>query len=128
MFNYFGFIASRIIGNGMKQIPASLEEAGKVIGIKAWKRFVKIVLPLLFPSLFAAFVLSFVLCLGELGTTIMVYPPGMELMPVKIFTISANAPQALISSMTLISLVITLVFIGLFYLIGRLIQEKYRYE
>ena len=123
----FGFIAARIIGNGIKQIPASLEEVARVIGIPPMKRFFSISIPLLLPSIFTAFVLSFVLCLGELGTTIMIYPPGTELMPVKIFTIGANAPLALTSSMTLISFGVTMFFILLFFLMGKLIFNRFRH-
>ncbi|CAG5074496.1 hypothetical protein DYBT9623_05183 [Dyadobacter sp. CECT 9623] len=120
----YGFIASRITGNGIRQIPVSLEEAAEVSGVRPVNKFIKILLPLLSPSLFVSFVLTFVLCLGELGTTIMVYPPGTELMPVKIFTISANAPQALTSSMALISLLITFFFIILFFMAGRVMFKK----
>jgi len=123
----FGFIAARIIGNGIKQIPGSLEEVARVIGIPPVKRFLSISIPLLLPSLFTAFVLSFVLCLGELGTTLMIYPPGTELMPVKIFTIGANAPLALTSSMILISFGVTLFFILLFFLVGKIIFNRFRY-
>lgn len=123
----FGFIASRIIGNSLMQIPVSLEEAASIIGIAPLKRFLKISLPLLIPSLFTAFVLLFILCLGELGATMMVYPPGTELMPVKIFTISANAPQALTSSMTLINLAVTVVMIILFFLVGKWLFKKNQY-
>lgn len=124
----YGFIASRISGNGIRQIPVSLEEAAKIMAAKPFNRFRKILLPLLSPSLFISFVLAFVLCLGELGTTIMVYPPGTELMPVKIFTISANAPQALTSSMALISFLIILLFMILFFTLSRFVLHKYRYE
>jgi ABC-type Fe3+ transport system permease subunit len=124
----FGFIAARIIGNGIKQVPVSLDEVARIIGISTIKRFFSISIPLLLPSIFTAFVLSFVLCLGELGTTIMIYPPGTELMPVKIFTIGANAPQALTSSMTLISFGVTMFFILVFFLIGKIIFMKFRYE
>ncbi len=123
----FGFIASRIIGNGLMQIPVSLDEAAAIIGVSPLKRFLKISLPLLIPSLFTAFVLLFILCLGELGATMMVYPPGTELMPVKIFTISANAPQALTSSMTLINLAVTVVLIMLLFLVGKRLFKKYQY-
>ena len=123
----FGFIASRIIGNGIKQVPVSFEEAAVVMGISPVAKFIKITIPLLIPSLFATFVLSFVLCLGELGTAIMVYPPGTELLPIKIFTISANAPQALTSSMTLINLVVVLFFILIFFFIGKIVFKKFRY-
>ncbi|MBI0397782.1 ABC transporter permease [Cyclobacterium marinum] len=123
----FGFIASRIIGNGIRQIPVSLEESALVMGIPSWKIFVKINLPLLVPSLFAAFVLSFILSLGELGVTMLVYPPGMELMPVKTFTISANAPEALTSSMTLINLAVTIALIALFFVAGKWLFKRYQY-
>jgi ABC-type Fe3+ transport system permease subunit len=68
--------------------------------------------------------LAFVLSLGELGTVIMVYPPGTELMPIKLFTISANAPQALTSSITLINFLVSLGFIILFYFSAKLIFKK----
>lgn len=67
------------------------------------------------PALFAAFVINFIFCLGELGTTIMLYPPGTEIMPIKVFTIMANAPQSLTSSMTLIVFSVTLLIITALY-------------
>lgn len=120
----FAFIASRIVGNGLRQIPNSLEEAAMVIGVSPFRRFYKVTLPLLFPSLFASFILAFVLSLGELGTIIMVYPPGTELMTIKLFTISANAPQALTSSITLINFLVSLGFIAVFYFSSKLMFKK----
>ncbi|MEZ5042132.1 MAG: ABC transporter permease subunit [Saprospiraceae bacterium] len=123
----FGFIASRIIGNGIKQIPISFEEAASVVGIPSKKILLKISLPLLLPSLFTAFVLSFILCLGELGAAMMVYPPGTELMQVKTFSISANAPQALTSSMTLINLGVTGLLISLLFVFGKWMFKRFQY-
>lgn len=123
----FGFITSRIIGNGIKQIPASFEEAASLVGIPSNKIFLKISLPLLIPSIFTAFVLSFILCIGELGATMMVYPPGTELMQVKTFAISANAPQALTSSMTLINLGVTVFLILLLFVFGKWMFKKFQY-
>jgi len=123
----FGFIASRIIGNGIKQIPVSFEEVASVVGIPSKKTFLKISLPLLIPSIFTAFVLSFILCLGELGATMMVYPPGTELMQVKTFAISANAPQALTSSMTLINLGVTVFLVLLLFLLGKWMFKRFQY-
>ena len=113
----FSFIASKIIGNAIKQIPKSLDEAAQIQGISFSKRIRKILVPLLIPALFAAFMLSFVFSLGELACTIMLYPPGTELMPIKVFTIMANAPQALTSSMTLIVFSLTLLVIMALYFI-----------
>ena len=120
----FGFIAHKILGNGLKQIPLSFEEAAKLSGINTFKRYTRIILPLLLPSFITGFVLVFILCISELGTTIMVYPPGTELMPLKLFTISANAPQALTSTMTLINLCVIFLFLFILYYFSRFTKTK----
>ncbi len=115
----FAFIPAKLISNAMKQVPRSLDEAAKITGITERSRLTKVIIPLIAPTLFSAFIISFIFSLGELGTTIMVYPPGTEIMPIKVFTIMANAPQSLTSSMTLIVFTVTLLLIGIFYLIGK---------
>ncbi|RLD82585.1 MAG: hypothetical protein DRJ10_04880 [Bacteroidetes bacterium] len=113
----FSFISAKLIGNAIKQIPASLDEAAQIEGITFFKRQRKILIPLIMPTLFVAFIISFIFSFGELGTTIMLYPPGTEIMPIKVFTIMANAPQSLTSSMTLIVFSVTLLIISSLYFI-----------
>ncbi|MCD6543208.1 MAG: iron ABC transporter permease [Flavobacteriaceae bacterium] len=123
----FSFISSKLIGNAMKQIPKSLDEVAKIQGISPLNRLRKILIPLIMPSLFISFVISFIFSLGELGTTIMIYPPGTEIMPIKVFTIMANAPQSLTSSMTLIVFSVTLLVIMSFFFILKPFIKKYHY-
>ena len=115
----FTFISAKLIANAIKQIPRSLDEAAQITGIPERSRLWKVLIPLTAPALFSAFIISFIFSLGELGTTIMVYPPGTEIMPIKVFTIMANAPQSLTSSMTLIVFSVTLLLISIFYLSGK---------
>lgn len=123
----FSFISSRIIGNAIRQIPRSLEEAAEIQGVSPFKRITKILIPLIMPSLFISFMISFIFSLGELGTTIMIYPPGTEIMPIKVFTIMANAPQSLTSSMILIVFSVTLLIISGFFLVMRPFIKKSSY-
>lgn len=111
----FSFISAKLIGNAIKQVPKSLNEAAQIEGITFFRRQGKILIPLIIPTLFVAFIISFIFSLGELGTTIMLYPPGTEIMPIKVFTIMANAPQSLTSSMTLIVFSITLLMVTSLY-------------
>ncbi len=113
----FSFISAKIIENSLRQLPKSLDEIAQIEGISLSKRLFKITIPLILPALFAAFMISFIFNLGELAISIMLYPPGMEIMPVKVYTLMANAPQALTSSMTLIVFLISLFIISVFYLI-----------
>lgn len=123
----FSFISAKLISNAIKQIPKSLDEAAQIEGITFFKRQQKILIPLIMPTLFVAFIISFIFSLGELGTTIMVYPPGTEIMPIKVFTIMANAPQSLTSSMTLIVFSITLGLIAGFYFMLKPFVRSFNY-
>ncbi len=111
----FGFLATGILERGFLQIPASLTEVAMMMGIQRKSILFKIVLPLMLPWMTAAFLLSFILSFNELGTSIMTYPPGVELLPVTYFTIEANASQALTAAMGSINFTISLLFILLFY-------------
>lgn len=119
----FSFISAKIIGNAIKQMPKSLDEAAQIEGISNFARIWKILIPILMPSLFVAFVINFIFSLGELGTSIMLYPPGTEIMSIKIFTIMANAPQSLTSSMSLIVFAFTIFIITGFYIIAKTITK-----
>ena len=123
----FSFIATKIITNSMKQLPKSLYESAVIQGTSSWSIVFRILLPILWPAFFAAFMLSFIFALGELGITIMVYPPGTEIMPIKVFTIMANAPQAITASMNLIVFSLTLLLIATFSFIAKLFQNKSQY-
>jgi ABC-type Fe3+ transport system permease subunit len=123
----FTFISAKLLSNAIKQIPISLDEAAQIEGIGFYSRLRKILIPLILPSLFAAFIIIFILNLGELGMTIMLYPPGTEIMSIKVFTIMANASQALTSSMTLIVFSLTLLIISLLYFFMKPLINKYSY-
>ena len=123
----FSFISSKLIGNAIRQIPVSLFEAAETEGISRPARISKILIPLILPSLYAAFIIAFIFSFGELGTTIMLYPPGTEILPIKVFTIMANAPRALTGSMVLIVFFITLVIITGFYFLAKPLLKKYNY-
>ena len=123
----FSFISAKILSNAIQQLPKSLHEATEIQGVNQIQGIFKILIPLIFPALFVSFIISFIFTLGELGTTIMVYPPGTEIMPVKVFTIMANAPRALTSSMNLIVFSLILMLITAFSFLANLFYNKSYY-
>jgi iron(III) transport system permease protein len=50
----------------------------------------------------AAFVVSFIFAFGELGATVLVAPPGESTLPVRVYTLIANAPSSQVASLALI--------------------------
>jgi ABC-type Fe3+ transport system permease subunit len=113
----FLFITVKLIDNAVKKIPSSLDEAAQIAGVSLLGRIIRIYFPLSLQAVFVSFIIVFIFSLSELGTTIMVYPPGSELMQIKVFTVSANAPLPLTSGMSLIVFLITLIVTGILFLI-----------
>jgi len=112
----FAFIASKVISHAIGKIPFSLEQSAMIAGANPLQRISKILLPLCAEGFFAAFILSFIFCLGEVGTTIVVYPPGSSLLPIKIATAMHSTPEGLMSGMVFVALVVTLLMLGLLFI------------
>ena len=88
---HFVLISAFTYGNvsaGLARLPADFEQVAESLGARPLYRLRRVTLPLVTPYLIAAFSLSFALSMGELGATVMVYPPGWVTMPVGIFALS----------------------------------------
>ena len=70
---------------GLARLPADVEPIAASLGARPLYVLRRVTLPMLAPHLIAAFGLSFALSMGELGATVMVYPPGWVTLPVAIF-------------------------------------------
>ena len=107
-FAKFGFISVKIIQNSLKQISPTLLETANIQGITFKSQIIKILLPLSYKQISTSFIIIFIFIFSEMGISIMIYPPGTELLQVKIFTLSANSPLAVNSAMALWSFVFTI--------------------
>ncbi len=73
---------------GLARLPEQIEPIAASLGARPLYVLRRVTLPMLAPYLVAAFGLSFALSMGELGATIMVYPPNWVTMPVGIFALT----------------------------------------
>jgi molybdate transport system permease protein len=81
-FNFAGLLIASVIFNvpflvqpvqrAFEAIPANLAEAAAVSGLSAWQTFWRVELPLAWPGVLSACVLTFVHTLGEFGVVLMV--------------------------------------------------------
>lgn len=83
-------------------VPRSHEEAAAVSGAGWLRTMWRIVLPQMRLGLVAAWVIAFVLAFGELGVSILVAPPGETTLPIRIYTIIANAPPSSVAVLALL--------------------------
>ena len=115
--------AVRLASAGLKQISPGLEESARM-STGSWARVMrKIVLPLCSPSLMAGFFITFVLSLGELGTTLLVIPPGRESISLKIYNLMHYGAEQMVAALALI-LVGLIFFCSAIFLLGyKLVQR-----
>ncbi len=109
-------LTSRVTVSQLEQIPASMEEAARIAGASWPRRLLSIVLPLARRGLLAAWLIAFIFCLRDTDIGMLVYPPGQDTLPVRIFTLMANGAPSMIASLCLLMIATTLLPTGLLWL------------
>jgi iron(III) transport system permease protein len=85
-----------------RQISPSLEEAAALAGASWFRRWSRIWLPQMRNALMTVGGLTFVFAFGELGTAVLVAPPGLMTLPVHVYTVVANAPPGELARLALV--------------------------
>jgi len=108
-------LATRTFAASIAQIPISLEEAAKTVGAGYLRRLL-LLGNLCRRGLIGAFMLGVVFSLRDLETAVLFYPPGGEPLTVRIFTLEANGPPAVVSALALLHVFITFAVVSVAWL------------
>jgi iron(III) transport system permease protein len=126
----FGYVSRFIpfgaitVTSGLKQLNPNLEEAA-CLGSPHWTRVIRrIVIPLLRPSLITGFFIVFILSFGELGTTLLVIPPGMETIPIKVYNLMHYGAEQMVAALCLLLVAIVVAFSGLFLIFHKRVTKR----
>src|SRR5271170_4831103 len=109
---HYVLISAFAFGNvsaGLSRLTPDYEEVASCLGARPAYRLLHVTLPLVAPYPLAAFGLSFALSMGELGATVMVYPPGWVTMSVGIFALTDRGDVFQGAALTMVLAVSTLV-------------------
>jgi iron(III) transport system permease protein len=101
-------VATLALAAAMRAVPTSHEEAAAVGGATWLRTMTRIVLPQVKLGLAAAWVITFVLAFGEVGASILVVPPGESTVPIRVYTLIANAPPGHVATLALFQSLIVL--------------------
>lgn len=82
--------AFQYVSSSMYQISGELEEAAYMSGAGWGSMFRRIVFPLLIPGLLASWLFVFINAARELGSSILLYSPGTEVLPVQLWQLWAE--------------------------------------
>jgi len=105
--------AYRIIAAGLQQEITSLKDAAKTLGAPPVMVLREVTLPMLGPAIRTSIAFTMAISLGELGVTMMVYPPGFETVPIDVINKVNRGFYYDASSIALILLAISLTVLTL---------------
>lgn len=106
--------ATAVIHSGVGQVGAQLEEAAVLSGAGFSSVMLNVLAPLTKRPLMVAAFIVFVLAFGELGTTLLVSPPGVETVPVKIYNLMHYGAEDLVAALCLILMLLIFIVASLF--------------
>lgn len=95
----------RYIGPGMGQIKDELEEAATASGASWGQTFRRIFIPLLMPSLLAAFLYTMIVAFREISAAIFLYSSGTEVVSVQIYDLYANGSYPVVAALGILMVV-----------------------
>jgi iron(III) transport system permease protein len=101
-------VAALMLSASARYVPVAHEEAAALSGASWIRTMARIVLPQMRLGLAATWVIVFVLAFGELGVSILVAPPGDATLPIRIYTMIANAPSSNIAAFALLQTAVIL--------------------
>ena len=85
---------------------ATWTHAAALHGVPTTKYLARVVVPHMFPALVAADLLVGLLATADVGSVLLLHPPGQGSLPLAIFTVMANAPESLVASLCLVYVVL----------------------
>ena len=109
----FLIVGYHIVAGGLARIPDDLLDSAALCGAGPWQRFRYVTLPMLRLPLLSTFAGVFVLASAEIGSTILLYPPGGETLLIAFLSIEANSPRAHVGALTLLQLLPVIFIFGL---------------
>ena len=112
------------VSTGLTRISADIESVASSLGASPWYCLRLVTLPLMAPWMISALALSLSLSMGELGATVMIYPPGWTTLPGTIFSLTDRGNIADGSALTIVLVGITLLLMIKLERIARRMSQR----
>jgi putative spermidine/putrescine transport system permease protein len=102
----------RMVMVSLAQFDPAIEEAARNVGAGWWRTFLFITLPLIRPGVLAGAVFAFILSFDELVVTLFLSAPGLQTLPIRIYTYVEYSSDPTISAISTV-LIASWLLIGL---------------
>jgi len=113
-------IATLLIINRYATISPGWFDAAKISGVSRIKFYLQVIIPFLSPALALSILIVTLLATAEIGTILLLRPPGEDSFPLAIFTIMANASEVKVASLCFIYVIISAINLSILWtVLGR---------
>lgn len=116
----------RLQYGALSQIAPNLMKAAQVLGAREWRVVIRIVLPLISPTVLSTFFLTFTHTVFELPATMMLYPAGMPMFAVKAEEQFSSFNWSTGSALTMVGILVVFASYVLGRLLTRPLEAKFR--
>lgn len=98
----YAVLALRVELAGHAQLSPTLLEAARMCGATYWQSLRHVQLPALRRFTIGGWLLVFIFCIRDIETTALLYPPGGDPLTVRLFTLEANGPPAVVAALSVV--------------------------
>ncbi len=95
--------------SSLSQVSPRIDEAARSLGYAPWKVMLKVILPNIFPAVFAGGSLVFVSAIKELPATLMLRPPGFDTLAVRVYFEASEAIYHLAAPAALLIVLVSII-------------------
>ncbi len=117
-------IAALLVLQRWASLSGSWAQAAELHGVPSATYLWQVILPFMRPALVAAVLLIGLLSTADVGSILLLHPPGHGTLPLAIFTVMANAPEALVSSLCVVYVALAVGIVVLFLSIRKWICRE----
>lgn len=100
-------VAVRAVGVALQPISPTIEHAARLAGVPWFTMVRRVLVPVLATALAGVWGVTFVLCLRDLDLAMTVHPPGVETLPIRVYTLMANSSSAVTAQLALLMVALT---------------------
>lgn len=116
--------AMRYVVPGMAAIKDELEEAATSSGATWLETFRRVFVPLIMPSLLAAFLYSMIVSFREISAAIFLYSSGTEVVSVEIYDLYRNGTYPVVAALGIMMVLFLVILVVLVLLLSRAVGIK----
>jgi iron(III) transport system permease protein len=100
------------LGAGLRALGPGPSEAARLAGLPWWRTALGVQAPALRAETAAFFALAFLFCYGELGSVLLVHPPGVDVLPWRLFDLVHYSYDSTVAALGLMSVAASVAMIS----------------